>query len=82
MTVGGTTGYDPPAQLNQIFWKQLDVLGSTMGTREEFDTVMDLVFAGRLKAVVDETYPLAQGADAYRRLAQGNAAGKVLIRVA
>jgi NADPH2:quinone reductase len=82
VTVGGTTGYDFPMEVNQVFWKQLDVLGSTMGTRDEFDAVMDLVFAGRLKAVVDEVFPLERGPDAYRRLSEGKAEGKVVLRMA
>jgi NADPH:quinone reductase-like Zn-dependent oxidoreductase len=81
VTVGGTTGYDPPAEINQVMWKQLEIIGSTMGTRGEFDTAMDLLFAGRLKAVVDEEFPLERGAEAYRRLAEGKAVGKVVLRI-
>ena len=80
VTVGGTTGYDPPAEINQVMWKQLEIVGSTMGTREEFDLAMDLVFQGRLRAVVDEVFPLERGQEAYRRLAEGKARGKVLLR--
>lgn len=79
VTVGGTTGYDPPAQLNQIFWKQVSVIGSTMGDPTEFDAVMDLLFAGRLKAVVDKEFPIERGAEAYRRLAEGANLGKLLL---
>jgi NADPH:quinone reductase-like Zn-dependent oxidoreductase len=79
VTVGGTTGYDPPAELNQVFWKQLSVIGSTMGDPHEFETVMRLVFAGRLKAVIDEALPLHRGAEAYRRLAEGKSLGKLLL---
>ena len=79
VTVGGTTGYNPPAEINQVMWKQLSILGSTMGTPDEFRTVMSLVFQGRLKAVVDRAFPLDQGADAYRHLASGKAEGKVVL---
>lgn len=79
VTVGGTTGYNPPAEINQVMWKQVSVLGSTMGNPSEFDAVMDLVFRGRLRAVVDQEYPLARGAEAYRRLAEGLAEGKLLL---
>lgn len=82
VTVGGTTGYNPPAEINQVMWKQLEIVGSTMGSRAEFETAMDEVFAGRLKAVVDEEFPLERGAEAYRRLAEGKALGKVVLRVA
>lgn len=81
VTVGGTTGYDFPLEVNQVFWKQLAILGSTMGTRDEFDAVMDLVFAGRLKAIVDDVVPFERGAEAYARLAKGEAAGKVVLRM-
>lgn len=81
VTVGGTTGYDPPAEINQIMWKQLEIIGSSMGTRAEFDAAMDLVFAGTLKPIVDQEFPLERGADAYRRLASGKAAGKVVLRL-
>ena len=82
VTVGGTTGYDPPMEINQVMWKQLEIVGSTMGTREEFDAAMDLVFAGRLKPVIDQEFPLERGGEAYARLASGQAVGKVVLRVA
>lgn len=82
VTVGGTTGYNPPAEINQVMWKQVDILGSTMGTPEEFRAVMALVFQGRLKAVVDRSFPLEQGVEAYRRLASGKAEGKVVLDLA
>lgn len=81
VTVGGTTGYDPPAQLNQIFWKQVSVIGSTMGDPDEFDAVMAHVFAGRLHAVIDKEFPLEEGAEAYRRLTAGENAGKILLKI-
>ena len=81
VTVGGTTGYNPPAEINQIMWKQVSIIGSTMGTPQEFDTVMDLVFSGRLDPVIDSVHTLDDGAEAYRRLASGQASGKVLLRL-
>ena len=81
VTVGGTTGYNPPAEINQVMWKQLEIIGSTMGSRAEFETAMDLVFSGALRAVIDQEFPLERGVDAYRRLAEGKAHGKVLLRV-
>lgn len=81
VTVGGTTGYNPPAEINQVMWKQLEIIGSTMGTREDFETAMRLVFEGKLQAVVDEEFPLERGAEAYRRLAEGKAVGKVVLKI-
>ena len=82
VTVGGTTGYNPPAEINQVMWKQIEILGSTMGTPEEFRAVMGLLFAGRLDAVVDRSFPLAEGVEAYRHLASGKAEGKVVLDLA
>lgn len=81
VTVGGTSGYNPPAEINQIMWKQIAIVGSTMGSRDDFDTAMAHVFSGRLKAVIDQDFSLEQGVAAYRRLAEGQALGKVVLRV-
>lgn len=79
LVVGGTTGYNPPAALNQIFWKQVSVIGSTMGSRAEFDRVMDLVAAGRLSPVVDRVLPLERAADAFGALEAGELFGKIVL---
>lgn len=79
VTVGGTTGYDPSAGLNYVFWKQLDILGSTMGTPQEFDQVMDHVYRGDLDAVVDRQLPLEEGPGGYRALEEGDVFGKVVV---
>lgn len=79
LVVGGTTGYNPPAGLNYLFWKQIDVRGSTMGTRREFRTVMDLVFDGTLEPQVARAFPLDEGAEAYRFLREGGGFGNVVV---
>ncbi|HVL49644.1 MAG TPA: zinc-binding dehydrogenase [Candidatus Thermoplasmatota archaeon] len=79
VTVGGTTGYEPPAGINYVFWKEIEILGSTMGTRREFETVMDLVYRGRLKSVLSHRFPLDQAVEATRVLEAGEAFGKVVI---
>lgn len=80
ITVGGTTGYDPPAEINQIMWKQIAIIGSTMGSRAEFEEAMGLVFDGKLRPVIDQEFPLSEGPAAYSRLASGKARGKVVVR--
>lgn len=81
VTCGATTGYDPGAGLNYVFWKQLDVLGSTMGSRAEFREAMRQVFAGRIEPVVDRTLPLAEAGSAHAALASGDVFGKVVLEV-
>ena len=79
---GATSGPNPPAQLHRIFWKQLSILGSTMGTREDFAAVLDLVATGRAKPVVDRAFPLEEAAAAHEYLESGQQLGKVVLTIA
>jgi NADPH:quinone reductase-like Zn-dependent oxidoreductase len=78
---GATTGPNPPANLHRIWWKQLTVLGSTMGTRADFQGAYDLIAAGKAKPVVDEIFPLAEAAAAHERLEAGEQLGKIVLRI-
>jgi zinc-binding alcohol dehydrogenase/oxidoreductase len=78
---GATTGPNPPAQLHRVWWKQLDVLGSTMGTRADFEAAFELVLSGRARPVVDAVFPLAEAAAAHERLEAGEQLGKIVLRI-
>jgi NADPH:quinone reductase-like Zn-dependent oxidoreductase len=78
---GATTGPNPPAALHRIWWKQLVVLGSSMGTRADFQGAYDLIAAGKAKPVVDEVFPLAEAAAAHERLEAGEQLGKIVLRI-
>ncbi|HVS84212.1 MAG TPA: zinc-binding dehydrogenase [Gaiellaceae bacterium] len=78
---GATTGPNPPAALHRIWWKQLTILGSTMGTRADFAGVYELVASGRAKPVVDEVFPLAEIRAAHERLEAGEQLGKVVLSI-
>jgi NADPH:quinone reductase-like Zn-dependent oxidoreductase len=78
---GATSGPNPPAQLHRIWWKQLTVYGSTMGSREDFEAVYELVASGRAVPVVDSVFPLAEAAAAHRRLEAGEQVGKIVLRI-
>ena len=65
-----------------IFGKHLSILGSTMSPQTDFRTVMDLVFAGHLRAVVDRVFPLAEARAAHEYLEAGQQLGKVVLRIA
>ena len=64
-----------------VFWKQLRIIGSTMASRAEFRQVMAQLFAGRLKAVVDRTFPLAETAEALTLLQKAEQFGKVVVTI-
>ena len=78
---GATSGPNPPAALHRIWWKQLTILGSTMGTREDFAGAYDLVASGKAKPVVDRVFPLEEAAAAHEYLEQGRQLGKVILRI-
>jgi NADPH:quinone reductase-like Zn-dependent oxidoreductase len=78
---GATTGANPPAQLHRIWWKQLDVLGSTMGTREDFAGAYELVASGRARPIVDEVFPLENARAAHERLESGEQLGKIVLSI-
>jgi NADPH2:quinone reductase len=78
---GATTGPNPPAGLHRIWWKQLVIMGSTMGTREDFEGAFELVKSGRAKPIVDRVFPLAEARAAHERLEAGEQFGKILLSV-
>jgi len=78
---GATTGPNPPAALHRVWWKQLTILGSTMGTKEDFEGAYDLIASGRARPVVDEVVPLADIRAAHARLEAGEQLGKIVLSV-
>jgi NADPH:quinone reductase-like Zn-dependent oxidoreductase len=78
---GATTGPNPPANLHRIWWKQLTVYGSTMGSKKDFEAAYDLVASGRALPVVDAVFPLAEAAAAHERLEAGEQLGKIVLRI-
>jgi NADPH:quinone reductase-like Zn-dependent oxidoreductase len=78
---GGTLGPIPQVPPAKIFWKQLSILGSTMGTDEDFAALLRFVAEHRLVPIVDEVFPLAEGEAAMRRLAEGQQFGKIVLRI-
>jgi zinc-binding alcohol dehydrogenase/oxidoreductase len=78
---GATTGPNPPAALHRVWWKQLSILGSSMGTPEDFKHVYDLIAAGKARPTVDEVFPLADARAAHERLETGAQLGKIVLSI-
>jgi NADPH:quinone reductase-like Zn-dependent oxidoreductase len=78
---GATSGPNPPAQLHRFWWKQLDVLGSSMGTRADFLGAYELVRSGRARVHVDRVFPLTEIAAAHEHLEAGEQLGKVVLAI-
>jgi NADPH:quinone reductase-like Zn-dependent oxidoreductase len=78
---GATTGPNPKAALHRIWWKQLTILGSTMGTKADFEGAYELVVDGRAKPVIDRVYPLADARAAHERMESGEHFGKIVLAI-
>ncbi|MCL5428295.1 MAG: zinc-binding dehydrogenase [Chloroflexi bacterium] len=81
LTVGSTAGAVFEMDNRYIFHKHLSILGSTMGTRQDFAKVMGLVFAGNLAPVIDRSYPLREARAAQERLETGEQMGKIVLEI-
>jgi NADPH:quinone reductase-like Zn-dependent oxidoreductase len=81
VTFGATTGPVPSLNIFQVFWKQLQVLGTTMGTPAEFSAMLDLVEDRGIRPVVDRTFPLAEAPEALRRMEQAGQFGKIVLKI-
>jgi NADPH:quinone reductase-like Zn-dependent oxidoreductase len=77
---GATTGADPPAGLAHVFFRQVDVVGSTMGTRGELADLIRFCDATGVRPLVDEVLPLSRAADALARMLAGEQFGKIVLR--
>lgn len=79
VTYGATAGPKVELDLRVVFWKQLQVIGTTMASRREFEDLLREVFAGRLRPVVDTVMPLDQAREAHERLEAGGQVGKIVL---
>ena len=79
VTSGATTGSRGATEIRLVFWKQLSILGSTMGSPTEFRSVMRLVFDGSLDAIIHEVMPLEEARRAHELLERGKVFGKVVL---
>lgn len=79
VSYGATLGPTKGLEVRRIFWKQLNVLGSTMGTRHDFASMLELYAAG-MRPIVDSVLPLAETAEAHRRMEAGRQFGKIVLK--
>jgi len=76
---GGTSGQQVELDLRYVFWKQVRLLGSTMGNVREYRRAMDLVASGRLKPSIGGVYPAAKAREAFELLERGGHFGKLVV---
>jgi NADPH:quinone reductase-like Zn-dependent oxidoreductase len=80
LTCGATTGFAPQTDLRQIFFRQVQVIGSTMGSHREFLDVMKCVFRGQLKPVIDRVMPLKEARTGHELIEQRAVFGKIVLK--
>jgi NADPH:quinone reductase-like Zn-dependent oxidoreductase len=78
---GRTAGNITDIATRKLYWKQLSIHGSTMGTRDEFLSMLDFVEGRQLRPVIDTTFPLDNIAEAMERMQQGNQFGKIVLQI-
>lgn len=81
VTCGATTGPRVEVDVRRLFWYQWSILGSTMGSAEEFRQVVTLLGQGHLRPVIDSSFPLERGADALERLGRAEQFGKIVLEM-
>jgi NADPH:quinone reductase-like Zn-dependent oxidoreductase len=80
VTCGATTGGLAEVDLKAIFWKQLSILGSTMGIPQDLKDALRMWEAGQLRAVIDSTFPLDQVREAQARMERTEQFGKIILK--
>ncbi len=76
---GATSGPNPPADLARLFYRQVRVIGSTMGTRDELVRLVQLLDATGVRPLIDDVSPLTEAADSFARMQQGELFGKLVL---
>ncbi|TFV67461.1 UNVERIFIED_ORG: Zn-dependent oxidoreductase [Bacillus sp. AZ43] len=78
VTSGATTGFNPGAELNRIFFTQLSVIGSTMGTRAELESLIQMCSVTGVRPLIDVELPLDRAREGFERMLEGRTAGKIV----
>lgn len=79
VTCGATTGPKPTTDIRLVFWRQLRLIGSTMGNRAEFHDVMNLIWQRKLRPVVDRVFALQDAKEAQQVMENGEHFGKLIL---
>ena len=79
VTYGATAGPRVELDVRVLFWKQLQIIGTTMASRAEFEAMLETVFSGRVRPVVDSVMPLDHAREAHEKLEAGGQFGKIVL---
>ena len=82
LTCGATTGYTPQTDLRHIVYRQLEIIGSTMGSKNDLTSALKMILDGRMRPVVGAVYDLEDTAQAHAAMEERKVLGKIVIRIA
>jgi NADPH:quinone reductase-like Zn-dependent oxidoreductase len=77
--IGNTSGPQAEIDMRYVFGKQISLIGSTMGSHQDFRDVTTLLWEGKLRPVIDRVMPLSEGIEAYKMMEQGEQFGKIVL---
>jgi NADPH:quinone reductase-like Zn-dependent oxidoreductase len=80
VTVGNTKGYELSFDNRLFFTKQVSLIGSTMGSRQDFIEAMEFIFQNKIKIPIDTVAPLSEGIKMIKRLEEGQQFGKIVLK--
>jgi NADPH:quinone reductase-like Zn-dependent oxidoreductase len=78
---GRTAGNITEISTRLLYWKQISIMGSTMGTRDEFLSMLDFLESRNIRPVLDKTFPLSQISEAFKRMETGDQFGKIVLSI-
>lgn len=81
VTCGATSGPNPPSDLQRVFWKQINIHGSTMGTPNEFESLLTLIDQDELTPYVDRVFDIEEVAEAHNYMAEQQQMGKIALEL-
>jgi NADPH:quinone reductase-like Zn-dependent oxidoreductase len=77
---GATRGNPSKLEARKVFWNQLKIIGTTMGSDKDFRKMLQLVERKKLKPIIDQVFPLDRAIDAFDRMKAGNQMGKIVLK--
>ena len=78
---GRTAGDIPSFSPRMLFWKQLSIFGTSMGTEDEFLSMLDFIYKHRITPVIDKIFPLSAVNEAFARMEEGGQFGKIVLQI-
>ena len=77
--VGNTSGPQAEIDIRYIFSKQIKIIGSTMGSHQDFQDLLNMLWSGKIKPVIHQVMPLSEGVEAYKMMEEGRHFGKIVL---